>query len=345
MFNIKKEIQDQIQREIYPTLEFVNPSQSHVGQHSPGPISSLNEELAHQLEEQAILQQEIDEAEAAAIEREEKFRGETTAVRVKREEALETELERRLGEYGYQSDVARTRIGEQQSQRGMLRSTVAGRRLGDVALQEASVKAKGQYELQTELERGREEERRLFAKREDVKEMAKVSRMYAELDQSISIVTNLNTTIQQMKLQDQLAQEQISQSQTNAVIGAVGTVVATVAAVITYATCCFLFLEARYGNGVLDRVVRRYRDEMLTDRNRRGYYKLSEVLVPLMRKYWIVKFLVRFFMTDPLVSYGKYFYGEGKVGIIFKPIHNFWMAMFDYLGNDHAFIRENGEVV
>lgn len=109
--------------------------------------------------------------------------------------------------------------------------------------------------------------------------------------------------------------------------------------------CCFIFLEARYGNGTMDKVVRRFRDENMTERNKRGYYKLSEVLVPLMRKYSLVKFAVRLFMTDPLVAYGKAHYGESKIGFIFKPVKNFWLKMFDYLGQDHKFIRENGETV
>lgn len=109
--------------------------------------------------------------------------------------------------------------------------------------------------------------------------------------------------------------------------------------------CCFIFLEARYGNGTMDKVVRRFRNERMTAKNSRGYYKLSEVLVPMMRKSKIVKFAVRAFMTDPLVAYGRAYYGGSKVGLIFKPIANFWLKTFEYLGEDHPFIRENGEIV
>lgn len=109
--------------------------------------------------------------------------------------------------------------------------------------------------------------------------------------------------------------------------------------------CCFIFLEARYGNGTMDKVVRRFRDEHMTTKNKRGYYKLSEVLVPLMRKSKVAKFLVRLMITDPLISYGKYHYGEGKIGVIFTPIKNFWLSAFNYLGDEHEFIRENGETV
>jgi len=110
--------------------------------------------------------------------------------------------------------------------------------------------------------------------------------------------------------------------------------------------CCFIFLEARYGNGVMDSVVRRFRDEQLTPRNQRGYYKLSQVLVPLMRKSKFVKFVVQATMTSPLVAYGKAYYGEGsKLGFLFAPVKRFWLKAFDYLGQDHEFVRENGEVI
>jgi hypothetical protein len=109
--------------------------------------------------------------------------------------------------------------------------------------------------------------------------------------------------------------------------------------------CCFIMLEARYGDGTMDSVVRRYRDEKITDRNKRGYYKLAEVFVPLMRESKIFKFMVAKTFADPLVSYGKYHYGENRHGWIFKPVERFWMKVFNVLGNDTKFIRENGETV
>lgn len=109
--------------------------------------------------------------------------------------------------------------------------------------------------------------------------------------------------------------------------------------------CCFIMLEARYGDGTMDAVVRRYRDEAMTVRNKRGYYKLAQVLVPLMRKSKLIKFIVAKTFADPLVCYGKWYYGENKYGWIFKPLHNMWMNVFDLLGTDTEFIRENGEVV
>jgi hypothetical protein len=111
------------------------------------------------------------------------------------------------------------------------------------------------------------------------------------------------------------------------------------------AGCCFIMLEARYGDGTMDAVVRRYRDEKITERNKRGYYKLAEVFVPLMRESKLFKFMVAKTFADPLVSYGKWHYGQNKHGWLFKPVEKFWMKVFNVLGTDTQFIRENGQTV
>ena len=109
--------------------------------------------------------------------------------------------------------------------------------------------------------------------------------------------------------------------------------------------CCFIMLEARYGDGTMDDVVRRFRDEKMTTRNKRGYYKLASVLVPLMREYKMIHWLVRKLFADPLVCYGKYYYGKNRHGWLFKGVKNFWMKALDLIGGDVEFKRENGEYV
>jgi hypothetical protein len=102
--------------------------------------------------------------------------------------------------------------------------------------------------------------------------------------------------------------------------------------------CCFIFAEAN----ALSPVVRRYRDEHMTDYNRRGYYKLAEVLVPLMRKYSLVNFIVKATMIKPLTRYAEKFYkGENPNPMM----RNFWIGLFNYLGQEHEFKRVNGEVI
>jgi len=110
-------------------------------------------------------------------------------------------------------------------------------------------------------------------------------------------------------------------------------------------SCCFIMLEARYGNGTMDNVVRRYRDEHMTIQNKRGYYKVASVLVPLMRKSKVFKWIITKTFADPLVCYGKWYYKENKYGWIFSPIKNFWLNLFEIVGTDTKFIKENGEIV
>jgi hypothetical protein len=108
--------------------------------------------------------------------------------------------------------------------------------------------------------------------------------------------------------------------------------------------CCFIFIEA--ANGTLDPVVRRYRDEHLTVRNRRGYYWLSDRLVPLMRKWRFLKEVVRKVMTQPMTAYGRYVYGGPRSGALFAPVAAAWLLVFRILGLRPPYRRHStGEVV
>lgn len=106
--------------------------------------------------------------------------------------------------------------------------------------------------------------------------------------------------------------------------------------------CCFIFIEAN--GGTLNPVVRRYRDEHMNERNRRGYYRLADKLVPLMQKYKIIYHATRFLMTEPMTCYGKYFYGLNRAGKMFKPLAKFWLGVFNRLGYG-KYTRSNGEVI
>jgi len=108
--------------------------------------------------------------------------------------------------------------------------------------------------------------------------------------------------------------------------------------------CCFIFLEAE--DGYLDPVVRRFREERVTAENRRGYCMLAEVLVPRMKRSSICKRAVRVFMTLPMISFGKWYYGQGRIGIVFLPLAAAWVWVFQEVGASvESFVRGNGEVV
>lgn len=106
--------------------------------------------------------------------------------------------------------------------------------------------------------------------------------------------------------------------------------------------CCFIFLAAE---GVLDPVVRKYRNEFATVKMVRGYCRLADVLVPLMKKSKIVKYIIQYTMTKPLTCYGRFHYGYNKLGFIFYPVRNFWFSVFKHLGNIPYYIRHNTEEV
>ena len=120
---------------------------------------------------------------------------------------------------------------------------------------------------------------------------------------------------------------------------------------------CYMFLEGRHGDGTMDWVVRRYGEEKVTERGRRGYYKMSEIIVPVMRKNLLMKLLLQVFFIQPCFWWARWYYrkeikrrGEklgfgGRFGWIFAPIKKFWEGFCHYLGQDHPYIRWNGELV
>jgi hypothetical protein len=121
--------------------------------------------------------------------------------------------------------------------------------------------------------------------------------------------------------------------------------------------CCFLFRHARHRDGTEDWVIREYRDSMTTPEQKRGYYKMSEFLCPLMERHRLIRYAVKWLVCDPLVAYGKWFYrnheyyadkkkGLGhRFGWVFAPIKKFWMKTWKHLGGEFEYIRSNGEVV
>ncbi len=106
--------------------------------------------------------------------------------------------------------------------------------------------------------------------------------------------------------------------------------------------CCFIFIAA---HGFLHPVVRLYRDEHLTIRNRRGYYWLADRLVPWMKRSPCARALVKWLMVAPMTEYGKFHYHVSRVGWIFWPVTKAWLATFTLLGLRPPYRRANSEEV
>ena len=95
-------------------------------------------------------------------------------------------------------------------------------------------------------------------------------------------------------------------------------------------SCCFIFLEVQ--DGILNAYARRYRDEYGTEEQKIGYKRLASWLVPVMKKHKIVKEIVRWTMINPLIAWGKAFYGDSKIGHIFWPVAKGWLKAFEIYG-------------
>ena len=104
--------------------------------------------------------------------------------------------------------------------------------------------------------------------------------------------------------------------------------------------CCFIVLEVEEKNG-LSKDVRQYRDEMMNDQNRSGYYKLAQVVVPLMRKSKLIKRFFKYFFVKPAKSWAKWYYHKKGIGWIFEPLRRFWLGLFTYLGKEHELRVDN----
>lgn len=109
-------------------------------------------------------------------------------------------------------------------------------------------------------------------------------------------------------------------------------------------SCCFIFLAASDGI-TLHPIVRQYRDAHLTPRNRRGYYFLSDRLVPFIQRYRLARRAVRFLLTRPLTLYGLYRYRYSPLGFLAAPLAAFWLLTFSLLGCRPPYTRRGTKEV
>uniref|UniRef100_A0A6M3IIR2 Uncharacterized protein n=1 Tax=viral metagenome TaxID=1070528 RepID=A0A6M3IIR2_9ZZZZ len=106
--------------------------------------------------------------------------------------------------------------------------------------------------------------------------------------------------------------------------------------------CCFIFIAS---HGYLHPIVRRYRDFHMTTRNRRGYYWLADRLVPKMAKSRAWTWLVKWGMVKPMTSYGMYYYGIKKVGVVWTPVTAAWKLLYSILGCRPPYTRHGTDEI
>jgi len=162
---------------------------------------------------------------------EEGLRGQVTESRISREEMATSALEAKLEEADIFGMQARQLIGEQQAQRGMLRSTLTGERLEEVGLKEAQFKEGAKLRTKAFKEEGVRQEELMFSERDQIRELAKQNRLYAELDQTINALSDISRFEQRMAHERSIAQAQMSAQQSAGFAGFLGSVVSTVLSV------------------------------------------------------------------------------------------------------------------
>lgn len=104
-------------------------------------------------------------------------------------------------------------------------------------------------------------------------------------------------------------------------------------------------------------VARQYRDKFLTPEQLRGYYMIAEKIVPLIVRFPLVRRIVKRFLVDNLVVYGRHALAQIGIGRSLHPelltpgpaatiITRVFLALCRVVGNRKtSFVRCNGEIV
>jgi hypothetical protein len=97
-------------------------------------------------------------------------------------------------------------------------------------------------------------------------------------------------------------------------------------------------------DGIPHPAIRLYRDDRLSDRALRGYYRLADATIPYLTRA-CPRFLARILFVRPLTSYAKSFYGYGRPGLLFFPLAFLWRSVLHIAGRRAPYKRRHtGEV-
>lgn len=96
--------------------------------------------------------------------------------------------------------------------------------------------------------------------------------------------------------------------------------------------CCFIFLESY--NGKLPWYVRRERDYYYRKEPALGigYKRMASWLVPLMRRWLVVRYLVNYLMVKPITAVGAYDRCLNNYGRYLRPVKSLWFSIWRNYG-------------
>lgn len=110
---------------------------------------------------------------------------------------------------------------------------------------------------------------------------------------------------------------------------------------------CIIVTACTHANSEEVNVTREYREKFLTPVDLRGYYLIGEMVVPWIKRFPAVKWIVKRILVDSLISYGRYkLYGKKKPGILPTMITKGFLTLCRTIGSRRAsYVRLNGEVI
>jgi hypothetical protein len=95
-------------------------------------------------------------------------------------------------------------------------------------------------------------------------------------------------------------------------------------------------------------ITREYRNKFLSLEQLRGYYIIAEKIVQRIENNSTVKKIVKHFLVDNLIKYGRYALGktEFKPGFVSSIITRSFLSIYRKTGETRReFVRANGKVV
>lgn len=170
-----------------------------------------------------------------SFEKERELLGEISTLRGSAEREMALELQRRMEGIQEQGGVEREFIGQQQTQRGMLRSTFAGERIAESAQREQQLIGQERVGTQGRIMALRDAQTNLVQKIEQDREQLLLIRDIDEIKEverkrNLMIESELRTSFQQA-----MAQAQISAAKKQAMMGTLTSLAST--AMMAYAIC------------------------------------------------------------------------------------------------------------
>ena len=97
-------------------------------------------------------------------------------------------------------------------------------------------------------------------------------------------------------------------------------------------SCCWTFAAAYGGWDNIPEEVRVSRDLHYSAQRRHGYRKMSEWLVPKMKKSAVARALTHLFLIAPMTSHANWYVNRRGIGWLWTPLQQLYLAIWEHFG-------------